>query len=189
METRAALLFWPCHKLLPFCPDPFHLWRHTFPSGETAGGGGGGGALGSQHLPCLSTPKHQPCSSFCSKPFSTKARHTHTPAERVRGRRTITIWPCSAEEEKPSSHTRRQGNMLLPFLFSFFLLFLFFPSPFFLFAHPLREHGCHDIISSGHFPWPVLPSLAALSVTWLLRQTARWWVGDCGFCLLPRRRP
>lgn len=146
----------------------------------------GGDCVGGRHCahnicPVFQPPlnTHSALVQLLERPFSTKARHTHTPAERVRGRHTITIWPCSAEEEESSSHTHRQENMLLLFIF------VFFPQ-FFFSAHPLRDHGCHDIISSGHFPWLAPTHLAASSVTWLVD------VGDrrhCGFCLLPQRRP
>lgn len=43
---------------------------------------GGGGALGSQHLPCLSTPKHPLCSSFCS---SLSPQRPDTPTHLLRG--------------------------------------------------------------------------------------------------------
>lgn len=101
---------------------------------------------------------HSALVQLLERPFSTKARHTHTPAERVRGRHTITIWPCSAEEDESSSHTRRQENMLLLFMI------VFFPSFFFLCTSTERP-WCHDIISSGHFPWLAPTHLAASAVT------------------------
>lgn len=34
--NQSRLLCWPCQRPAPFCPDPFHLWRHTFPWGDFA---------------------------------------------------------------------------------------------------------------------------------------------------------
>lgn len=137
----------------PFALTPSIYGGTLSPRGRLWGWGGHWA-----HNICPSfNPQTPTLQQLLQRPFSTKARHTHTPAERVRGRRTITIWPCSAEEEESSSHTRRQENMLL----LFFSVLFFFPQSF-LFARPLRDHGCHDIISPGHFPWPVPPPPAWL---------------------------
>lgn len=155
METRAALLFWPCHKLHPFCPDPFHLWRHTFPSGETVGVGGTG--LTTSAL--LSTPKHPLCSSFCS---GLSPQRPDTPTHLLRGLEVDALSQSGLAVPKRKSPVLTLAGRKT--CCCFFFCFVFFPQSF-LFARPLRDHGCHDIISSGHFPWPVPPSLAALSVT------------------------
>lgn len=105
------------------------------------------------------------------RPFPTKARHTHTPAERVRGRHTITIWPRSGEEEESSSHTRRQENKAA----AFYDCFSFFP------LSSLRDRGCHDIISSGQLSLARLAYSLGCLVSHMTgecgRQTARWWAG------------
>lgn len=172
METRAALLCWPCLKLHPFCPDPFHLWRHTFPSGETLWRGEVGGRCAHNICPVFQPPQ-TPTLQLLERPFSTKARHTHTPAERVRGRHTITIWPCSAEEEESSSHTRRQENMLLLYIIVFFLS---------SFSSHVLWKSKDAMTSSPRDTFPASPHSLGCLVSHMTggecgRQTAWWWAG------------
>lgn len=146
-----------------------------FPLGGDCGGGGGTGLTTSA---LLSTPKHPLCSGFCS---GLSPQRPDTPTHLLGGLEVDALSQSGlAVPRRKSPVLTLAGRKTCCFCFGFF------PQSF-LFARPLRDHECHDIISSGHFPWPVPPQLGCLvshMTTECGRQTAREVVGG-GQWLLP----
>lgn len=100
METSAVCCV-ACVRDPPSCPDPFPLWRHTFPGGFHI-----------QHLPCPPTPRPTHSKRASGRAFLNKGR-PHTPAERVRGQhpgRGHTIQP--EVHSHTTWHRRRFSHLL-----------------------------------------------------------------------------
>lgn len=80
--NQSRLLCWPCQKPAPFCPDPFHLWRHTFPWGDFA----------HNICPVFQPPRPTHSRGASGLAFLNKGRPRTHLLRGVRGRHTITIW-------------------------------------------------------------------------------------------------
>lgn len=104
METTVVCCI-GCVRDPPFCPDPFHWWRHTFPGGFHI-----------QHLPCppLAEPPTPKATELLDRPFSTKAFRTH-----LLRRLEVTIpartWPARISTA-PHSKGERSKEKKIPLI-------------------------------------------------------------------------